>query len=175
MPSWVGVFLFDTFLSLALCELRCIFDFGSSSSPNAFYTLLVHLAFLLFSLSCHILLKNCFVSLSSSCWCAFVDSLPNCRYIFSYFGISCFVRIFYPISFLSSFFRKYILLFFPRVVLFLIVEFLFYSAQHVAAFALCLIFFVCRNGFLICVFSRIFHPGFEFQFVLVGDTDFITD
>ena len=59
MSSWPEVFrLGISFLSIALSELMCIFAFGPSSSPsNSSSMWLIHSAFLLCSLGCHILLK----------------------------------------------------------------------------------------------------------------------
>ena len=57
------VFQFGTFFSVDLSESRCIFTFGPSSSPsNSLSMLLIHLFFLLFSLSSPILLQIYFVS-----------------------------------------------------------------------------------------------------------------
>ena len=65
MPSRPGVFELGNFLHVALSESRCIFAFGSSSSPSySFPILIIHSAFLLCSLRRHILHQNCFVSLS---------------------------------------------------------------------------------------------------------------
>ena len=56
------------FFSIALSESMRIFHFNPSSSPsNSFSMLLFHSVFLLCSLRSHILLPNCFLSLSSGC------------------------------------------------------------------------------------------------------------
>ena len=62
------------FLSVVLGKLMCISALGPSSSPsNSFVILLIHSAFLC-SLSCHILLQNCSVSLVSGGWYVLVSS-----------------------------------------------------------------------------------------------------
>ena len=93
MPSWPGVLQFYAFLRVPPSKSMCFFAFGPSSIPsNAFLMLLIHSAFLLFSLRSHILLQNGFVSLSSS-FC-YVHSPPICRLIFfRCFGMFYFVRI----------------------------------------------------------------------------------
>ena len=92
-----------------------LFAFGPSSSPSySFPMLLIHSAFLLCSLGCHILLQTCFASFASGCWYVFVLS-PLVGRIFSRcFEMSCFFCIVLPCldTFLSSFFRKYLLIYF---------------------------------------------------------------
>ena len=85
------------------------------------------------------------------------------------FWMSCFVCIVLPIvvfflnlpSFASTFWfiSSSCIVFFPCVA---------YSflSEHVPAFFLCFIIFARFRGFLIRVSSRIFHPGFDFLFVV---------
>ena len=71
-----------------------------------------------------------------------------------------------------------IFLFFPRtfwfissccIVIFSCATFSFLS-QHLPAFFFCFIIFTSFCRFLICVFSRISYPGFDFLFVLLKGT-----
>ena len=78
-PSWPKVFPIGTFLSVALCESRCIFAKIPSSSPSNFLSmLLIYAAFLLCSLGCYILFQSYFASLSSGCLYNVLISLPTC-------------------------------------------------------------------------------------------------
>ena len=58
--------------------------------------------FLLCSLSCHILIQNCFASLASSCWYVFMSSpslfLVDFLFFSSCFGMSCVDCIVFPNS-----------------------------------------------------------------------------
>ena len=95
MPSWLGDLRFDTFPNISL---RCIFALEPSSSPRtSFPQLLINSAPRLCSLRSHILLQNCFVSLSSAC-CYVVVHSPPCRIFFRCFGMSCFSLLFNSVS-----------------------------------------------------------------------------
>ena len=76
IPSWPGVFQFDIFFSVVLSKLMCISAFWSLSFSSSLVILFIHSAFSLF-FSCHILIQNRSVSLTSSCWYVFVSS-PSC-------------------------------------------------------------------------------------------------
>ena len=145
-------------------RLYCFFD-----SFNFFPMLLIHSAFFVMSLSSHILLENCFVSLSSGCGCALVHSpLFAGRLIFRCFGISYFICIvlFCLGTFcLPSFACTFWFISSSCMVCFnCCIAFLF-SFQPIPASFLCFIIFACCRRFVMCVSSRIFHPGFEFLFV----------
>ncbi len=90
--SWPSVFSFGTFLSVALSELRCIFSFGSSSSPcNFFSVLFIDSAFLSCFLCSHILLQNC---------CFPVIRLLVCLRAFSsYLRVEFFFSLFWNVPF----------------------------------------------------------------------------
>ena len=147
MPSYPGVFQFDTFLSVALSESRCIFAFGASSSPsNSFPVLLIHSAFLLCSLRWHICFKIVSVLchlIVSMCWS--ILPLLTDGIFFRCFGMSCYASIL--ISFLDIFLA--FLLWpvpsglFSRVVLFLLlVEKIFFPPYKFRRFTFVLSFFL---------------------------------
>ena len=149
----------------------CISAFNPSSSPSySFAMLLIHSAFLLCSLGCIILLKNCSASLASVCWYAFVSSPPTCWYSF----LSLFLNVLfcqYCFTLSRDLFNdhQYFLICFLKfncfVFLFYLCYFFLFS-QHVPAFFLCFIIFACFHRFLICFSSRISHQDFEFLLVL---------
>ena len=61
MPSWSRVFQFGTFLSVGLCESRCLFTWGPSlNSCNSFFIFFIHSAFLLWHFCFLILLQKLF-------------------------------------------------------------------------------------------------------------------
>ena len=83
------------FLSVALCESTIIFDFGFSSSPCQSFSMMYILSdFLLWSLSSHILLQNCFASLAFGCGYDFA-AFPStsCKFFFFCFGMSFFLSV----------------------------------------------------------------------------------
>ena len=165
------------FLSVTLSELRCIFALGSySSSSNSFHMLLIHSEFLLCSIRSHILLQNCFVSLSSS-----ILLLLAGRIIFRCFEMSCFVCI--VLSCLDTFFVFHLLPvpsdLFPRVFLFFVVFFFtcvafFFLFQQTPAFFVCFIIFSCCRSFPVYVSSQISSLGFEILFVLFRGTPILS-
>ena len=119
MPS--GFCNFALFFSIVLYKTSSIFAFCASLSPsNLFPVLLIHSAFLLFSPRSHILLKKCFVFLSYGCWYIFVHSSLFVGRIFVVV-LECPVLSvsFYPvlISFSSSFFCLYLLVYFLELYL----------------------------------------------------------
>ena len=59
IPSWPGVFQFDTFLSVVLSKSVCILAFGPSSSCSSSLVIwFIHSAFSLCCFGCHILVQN---------------------------------------------------------------------------------------------------------------------
>ena len=102
IPSEPGVFQFD-FFSVILGKSMSISAFGLSSSlSNSFTMLLIHSAFLLCSLGCHILLQNCSASLAYGCLYVFVSSPHNFqRFSFLLSFLSVFVAFFsaFPVEF----------------------------------------------------------------------------
>ena len=138
MPSGPGVFQFVSFWVL-LSESRCIFTIGPPLSPNSFPTLLIHSAFLLCSLRSYIFLQNCFVSLSSSWWYAFVQSAPYFLVeLFSLFWnilfyLYCLILSRYLFS-LPSFVSTFWFISSSCIVCFTCWIAFFFSSQHVPAF-----------------------------------------
>ena len=75
--------------------------FGPSLSPfNYFAKLLIHSAFLLCSLGCHILLQNCLVSCAFGCWYVFCVISPQMLVEFPFVVLKCpvFSVLFYSFS-----------------------------------------------------------------------------
>ena len=160
------------FCNVLLSESICIFAFGPSS-----LMLFIHSTFLLCSLGCHILLKNCFASFSSGCWYVFEPSPPTCRKNFISlfwnvrFCLYCFTLIRYLFN-LPSFTSTFWFISSSCTVIFTSVAFSFLS-QHVPAFFLYFITFACCRKFLICISSWISRLGFEFMFLfLLGELQF---
>ena len=122
------------------------------------------------SLGCHILVPNCSISLASGCWYVFVSSPPFVSRIpFRCFGMPCFVCIVLPFVdiFLIFFLSRVLSGLYPHVVLlfFLMVPFPF-CLYTFLRLSFVLSFWSVFIDFIICVSSRIFHPGFDFFFVL---------
>ena len=154
--------------------MNSIFTFGLSPIPSKFFPmLLIHSAFLLCSLRCHILLQNCFASLTSGCGnvlCHLLQLVSRfflvlwnvlfCQYCFTLsrylFNISYFASTWGVLSVLIA------------------LLFLFYRYMFQQVF-LCFIIFACCRWFLIGVSSQISHPNFEFLFVLGGNPDSFRD
>ena len=178
MPSWPGVFQFGTIFSVALNKSKSIFTLGLSSSPDSFSMSLIHSAFFVCSLRSHILLQNCFVSLSSAWWRIFVHSSSTYWYnFFRYFGFPCFVCI--VLSCLDTFLFFFLCPLpsglFPRVVLYILLELLFFfSSQHIPVFHLYLKIIACCRRFLMFVSCWISHQGFEFLFLFLMGTSILS-
>ena len=136
MPSRPGIFQFGTFLSVALSESLCIFDFGSSLSPsNSFPMLLVHSDFLLYSLHsqyftlklfCFLVIQLlvCFHAFSSHLLVEFFSLFWNIL-----FYLHCFILSQYHFS-LPSFASTSWFISSSCIVCFTCVAF-FFSSQHV--------------------------------------------
>ena len=174
MWGWVGVLsvttrihvfhhslVFSTFIffSVVLSKLMCISVFGPSSSPsNSFVILLIHSAFLLCSLDCHILVQNYSVSLASGCRYIFVSSLPTYWLNFlSLFWNVLFCLLFYPESIcfnLPSFASTFWFISSSCTVILPYVAFSFWSLQ-----CLCIIIFGC--------FCRYFLSAFPVEFPIL--------
>ena len=82
MPSGPGVFQFYVF-SAVLSESMFISAFSPCKGPSGSLLILIHSAFLLCFLGCHILLQNCFVSHTAGCWYVLVQSPPTFWWNFS--------------------------------------------------------------------------------------------
>ena len=151
----------------------CIYGFGPSSSPS-FAMLLIHSAFY------HVLLVAIFCSkivqlLLHPVVGMFSYHLPPLvsRIFFSCFGMSYFVCI--VLHFLNIF-----LIFllspvrsgpFPRGLLLFFLLLLFpFLPTCFSVFSISFIIFACFLRFLICVSSRISHPGFDFLLVFFKGT-----
>ena len=120
---------------------------------------------------CHIFIQNRSVSLASGCWYVFVSLPSNCCWNFLlFFGKSCFVCIVLAFVDISLIFLLSPALsgLFPQVVLlfFLVSPVPFFPA-YFSASLFCIIL-ACFRSFVICVSSRISHPGFDCFFVLLG-------
>ena len=97
--SWIRIHLFHHGLpfpiwyifSVVLSKSMCISAFGPSSNPsNSFVILLIHSAFLLCSLGCHILVQNCSVSLTSGgCYVSVSSSPPHLSVEFPFVVLEC--------------------------------------------------------------------------------------
>ena len=136
------------FFSVVFSESMCNFTFGSSSSlSNNFAMLLIHSAFLLCSIRCHILLQNCSPSLESDCLYVFVPSPPtwwehffdfwNVLFFFLYcFTLSWYIfnLLFWPV--LSSLFSRVVLSFFSLFVFFSFLPNIFQHCSFVYYFCL---------------------------------------
>ena len=152
------------FFRVAMSESMYIFALGPYSTIcNSFPMLLFHSAFLLCSLSCYILLQNCFASLASDWWYVFaVFPFLTCRILFRCFGMSCFVCIFW--SYLGIFF---VFLLSPqpsdlslRVISYCVA---FSSlSQHLIFFFSLIIFASCWR-FFFSVSNLISHPCLDFR------------
>ena len=165
IPSWSGVFQFDIF-SVVLSKQMCISAFGLSLSPSS----LDKLCFFFFFFGCYLSVPNRSVSLASGCWYVLVASPPVFdRFFFYCFGMSCFVCIvltFVNISliFLLSPVHSGL---FPQVVLLFFLVLLFpFCSDVFQRLSIVLLFQPVFVDFFFCVSSRIFHPGFDFFFVL---------
>ena len=104
---------------LHLSASKCIFAIRpSSSNSNSFSMLFIHSTFLLCSLRSHILLQNCFVSLSFGCWYNFSHFLLAGRIFFDVLECPVLSVMFYYVS--MSFCLPSFTTTFPRIVLFVI-------------------------------------------------------
>ena len=110
MPSWPSVSQFATFLNLALIESRCILAFGPSSSPfSSFPMLFIHSTYLSSSFRFHILLQNCFLCLPFGWWlCLCIMPLPATGMFFVFWNALLLI------TFQSSFFHRYLLVYFLK-------------------------------------------------------------
>ena len=95
IPSWPGVFQFDTFLSVILSISVYISAFGPSSNCSSSLVIwFIHSAFSLCCFFCHILVQNRSVFLHSAVGMFYWHLLPIVDRIFChYFGMSYFFCI----------------------------------------------------------------------------------
>ena len=171
MPSWPGVFQFSVF-SGVLRKSMCISTFSPSSSCISFPMLIIHSSLLLCSLGRKICLAPklfCFPSLvvgmsscllPPTCWLNFFRCFgmswkryrnrvkQPCFDIFFIFLLSPVISVFSPSC---HFYLCCFVHIFPTC----------------SSFFLLFIIFACRRRILICVSSRIFHPGFKCLFVVL--------
>ena len=92
LPSWPGVFLIVTFLSVALIESWYIFTFGPSSSPcNSFPILLIH---------CFSVMFSSFPYFAPKLFCFLVIQLLVCVRAFSSYLLKEFFRSFRMLCFI---------------------------------------------------------------------------
>ena len=154
------------FLNVSLSESRCLLVLGLFSSHcNSFSMLFINSVFLLCSLRPHILFQNCFASFSSVCWNFFVHStLLAGRIFFPCFRMSCFVYIvwFCVGIFIAFFLSPTLSDLFSQVVLFVLSFVLLFSFRQ----NLFQCFSSILSFLLHCISILIFHPGFEFLFVI---------
>ena len=149
----------------------CIFVFGPYSSPSkTFPMLLIQSAFLLCTLGCNILPRNCFVSLSSGGWYIFMHCPCTCSRIFSFLESPALFVLFQSSRYVFSLpsFASTFCLFHKIVCFVLTVVFLFFFLPNMfQRFSSVLSFSLVVGDIFICIFSRISHPGFEFLFVFI--------
>ena len=172
MPSWSVVFRFGTFLSIYMGESRGIFALGFHSSPcNCFSTLVIHSAFLLWSLRSQNFLQYCFASFTIGCQNDFVYSpqLAGGTFFFSLemFYLVCIVwsyhKIFLvflvlPISFYLSPVDVLFVLFIVLLFCFCPIIFL----RHSSLFAFLLVIVDNKQIIIIIIyFMRVFHISFS--------------
>ena len=149
------------FFNVVLSKLMCISVFGPCSSPsNSFAIFFIHSAFSLCSLGCYIVrfLLHPVVGMFS---CHLYPVVG--RIFFPCFWMSRFVCIVLPVVNISLIFLLSPVLsgLFPQVVLlfFLVLplSFCLYMFHRLS-------FLACFRRFLICVSSRISHPGFYYYY-----------
>ena len=170
MPSGLGVFQFGIFFNVVLSVLMSIFAFGPSSSlSNSFpcclsirpfcYVLLVAIfCSKIVLLSSHLVVGmfSCYLPLLADRISSLFWNVLFCLHCFTLyrylFNLPSFASIFWFIS--LSFIVIFLMLLFP------------FCLKRFLRFFVCFIIFACCQRFLICLSSRISHPGFEFMFVL---------
>ena len=106
----------------------------------------------------------------------FLTQLPQLvgRIFFCCFGIFCFVCIVLPFFgiFLIFLLSPVLSGLFSQVVLLCFFFWFFFLIPTYFSF---LFIFACFRSFLVCVSSRIFHPSFDFSFMLLKGTPVSTD
>ena len=177
MSSWPGVFKFSTFFSVALCYSFCIiitWVFWGVTSLSFFFHFYLHLAFLLHSILCRILLQINFVSFAKGCWNVRVHSPPTCSFNF----LSLFSKVNFWSYCLSMF--RYLL----DIPSFGNIFGFISSSYFVRFFAVCVDLFIpayyhafplhsifaCSGNLFICPLNLITHPDFVLLFGFLWGT-----